>query len=709
MARFGILTSARPGFWSWEGGCWLALFLLGVGVQAPAAAQVDPPAYGADVGSASAQPGEVVQLPVYLESKDPVRGVFVVFTYDANRLKYLSYVVAGSPVADMDPLSVMFLTPGNGEGTFAFFPERFASESYRVPPGEHVHIGYLRFQILATADTGPAAVTLVRTINATAGGSQISVDQSGSGGDASVAIQLSDLGAGSVEVLEPQGSRPVRDLTCYQYLDRVQLRFQPTEAYDSIEIREDGELKSTLAGDATAWGSTLSSLHAHTYSVTAVKGGKRSIPADCELFAVRPAAPPVNELTCLFGGALTWSNPDVFEHIVVLRDGSPIATLPGSSTSFTDENVSTALTLYTVITEVGGYRSPETTCVANGIWIMEAGDVLAPAGATRVTVPIYVTTATPIQGYDVYLGIDTSIFSLHRDIDLSLQGAVGNPNPEYFLMGISGAIPGAPACGMLWDFHAPAEPEKDLPPGIRQQVVSFPFDVAQTVEEGVDYPVTFQGGSCSLRGAITQRVDLYLPGQIRFGAGPVAPVENLIGEAVEPGDPETGEGGGAAQASTRDIHLDWRNGGRYDAVRILRNGEPIAELPGAATGFVDADLPGGLYSYKVAGLLGPDSSFPRRTLVSTFTPPGAFLRGDANRDGTINIADPVKTLRYLFLGNETLPCEDAADADDDGVLRISDPITTLGFLFNGTGVIRAPGARFAWFDPTPDGLGCADK
>ncbi|HZN57997.1 MAG TPA: hypothetical protein VFD71_07955, partial [Planctomycetota bacterium] len=122
MARFDIFTSARQAFRSGYGGLLLAMVLCGGSVQAPAAAQVDPPAYGADVGSASAQPGEVVQLPVYLESKDPVRGVFVVFTYDANRLKYLSYVVAGSPVADMDPLSVMFLTPGNGEGTFGFFP-----------------------------------------------------------------------------------------------------------------------------------------------------------------------------------------------------------------------------------------------------------------------------------------------------------------------------------------------------------------------------------------------------------------------------------------------------------------------------------------------------------------------------------------------------------------------------------------------------------
>jgi len=85
----------------------------------------------------------------------------------------------------------------------------------------------------------------------------------------------------------------------------------------------------------------------------------------------------------------------------------------------------------------------------------------------------------------------------------------------------------------------------------------------------------------------------------------------------------------------------------------------------------------------------------------------AFLRGDANRDGSRNIADAVFALDYLFGGTGTvLPCEDAADANDDGTLNIADPIAVLGHLFSAAGPLPEP-FGVAGGDPTADALGCA--
>ncbi len=51
----------------------------------------------------------------------------------------------------------------------------------------------------------------------------------------------------------------------------------------------------------------------------------------------------------------------------------------------------------------------------------------------------------------------------------------------------------------------------------------------------------------------------------------------------------------------------------------------------------------------------------------------AFLRGDANADGVVNISDPSFILNALFTGGRQPDCDDAADANDDGLVDISDP------------------------------------
>ncbi len=84
---------------------------------------------------------------------------------------------------------------------------------------------------------------------------------------------------------------------------------------------------------------------------------------------------------------------------------------------------------------------------------------------------------------------------------------------------------------------------------------------------------------------------------------------------------------------------------------------------------------------------------------------GSFVRGDANGDGTLNIADVLHILDGLF-GTGALDCLDAADVNDDGKLDVADPVYLLDFMF-GRG--PEPPAPFPdpGEDPTADSLGCA--
>ena len=82
-----------------------------------------------------------------------------------------------------------------------------------------------------------------------------------------------------------------------------------------------------------------------------------------------------------------------------------------------------------------------------------------------------------------------------------------------------------------------------------------------------------------------------------------------------------------------------------------------------------------------------------------------FKRGDANADNTVNIADAIFTLGFLFGGGPAPACMDAADANDDGTVNIADAIAALGYLFGGTGDLPAPFGSCG-VDPTDDVLGC---
>ncbi len=97
------------------------------------------------------------------------------------------------------------------------------------------------------------------------------------------------------------------------------------------------------------------------------------------------------------------------------------------------------------------------------------------------------------------------------------------------------------------------------------------------------------------------------------------------------------------------------------------------------------------------GAIAPDATI-------TVTWP-RFMRGDVNADKQIDIADPIRTLSYLFGGAPHALCDSSADANDDGKIDIADPIFLLAYLFAHATPPAAP-FRACGTDPTSDVLGC---
>jgi hypothetical protein len=86
-----------------------------------------------------------------------------------------------------------------------------------------------------------------------------------------------------------------------------------------------------------------------------------------------------------------------------------------------------------------------------------------------------------------------------------------------------------------------------------------------------------------------------------------------------------------------------------------------------------------------------------------------FRRGDANGDGTFDLADSVSVLACLFLGHSCSTCPDAADANDDGTLDIGDGVFGLSYLFLGGAAPPAPGPFACGRDGTLDGLQACEQ
>lgn len=91
--------------------------------------------------------------------------------------------------------------------------------------------------------------------------------------------------------------------------------------------------------------------------------------------------------------------------------------------------------------------------------------------------------------------------------------------------------------------------------------------------------------------------------------------------------------------------------------------------------------------------------------ILSAAPAHAFVRGDFDGAGSVDIADAVSMLNLLFQPPAPLPqCADAADVNDDGALDISDPIYLLGALFVPGSLPPPPPYPADGVDPTPDAL-----
>ncbi len=150
-----------------------------------------------------------------------------------------------------------------------------------------------------------------------------------------------------------------------------------------------------------------------------------------------------------------------------------------------------------------------------------------------------------------------------------------------------------------------------------------------------------------------------------------------------------------------EIVWDWENGMEVDAAAwSIQEGEVALTLPAdlAKDPYLLCILNGDNPTWFDGGVAW--SSLPFEIGEASGEP--LFIRGDANQDGALNLADAVSILTYLF-AEGAMNCPDAGDVNDDGAENIADAVFILTYLFaNG----EKPSAPFdtCGEDPTDDEL-----
>ena len=160
---------------------------------------------------------------------------------------------------------------------------------------------------------------------------------------------------------------PPIDLVCSVDVDDITLTWTNGELdYDAVEVRRDGTLIDTLAGDAAAYtdldvvGPTV------TYDVRGIRDSIPSPDATCVAEIEAPSAPIDLVCSVIFDDiTLSWANGESdYDAVEVRRDGALIDTLAGDATEYTDVDVVGPMVTYDVRGVRAALASLDASCDA---------------------------------------------------------------------------------------------------------------------------------------------------------------------------------------------------------------------------------------------------------------------------------------------------------------------------------------------------------
>ncbi|MFN0060248.1 MAG: hypothetical protein ACKVX7_17455 [Planctomycetota bacterium] len=365
-----------------------------------------------------------------------------------------------------------------------------------------------------------------------------------------------------------------------------------------------------------------------------------------------PLCPTVYAISCTADCAglvtLNWTNNSVYTSIIIRRNGTTIATLPGASTSFNDTPPGPGSYIYTIAPICAAGPGTERNCTAGVsgpgivfIWAAESAAQIDSVGALAQALDtagiefIEVSTLNAVACMDSSNVLFCMLGTFPSNHQLSI--AEGQILKDRIQAGVAVYVEG----GDTWGFDAPS-PFDDVD-GIDESSSQDGDDSLLSLI-GSDYAGALFGGM----------LDFYNEDQFGFEF-----TDQLALSSFDMAGPNSG--------------VTWQN-------------NPLGYNVGV---FYDTDAPNGkvmCQSWEFGGWGGDQDDLLDRILAALNYggpgPGGEFRRADTNSDLVFNIADAVFLLSALFVpGSPAAACQDSADVNDDGVVNIADAVFALSALF----------------------------
>lgn len=466
-------------------------------------------------------------------------------------------------------------------------------------------------------------------------------------------------------------------LSCTELNSDVSLSWTNGDSYDSIQITREGTVVATLPGSATSYDESGVPVGTYTYLVRGFSSGDASPSAFCALDVLGLPAP--QNLTCSETGgdvSLSWTNSFGYDQVRVRRDGTQIALLSGSATSYMDTGLSNGSYEYSITGIEGGSESTPTECQvfvfggpSSGLVLVwdgpgAAGSDGVAAALTALGFTVITTSNLGSEALATYDAVFCCLGIFPNNHQMS--DPEGTQLSTYITAGGRVYIEG----GDIWGYDS--ETALDAVDGINGTAdgSSDLFNIiGRDAGNGANLSsmgsLTYSGENNwidhlspdeSASGVIWDNDDnsdqvgiAYLPGtqgpvigcSFQFeGIGNATDQQTVMQIYVDVfgigQTPITPVSALSCQVTGGDVDLDWTNGESYDNVRVERNGTQIALLAGSATSYTD-DPGAGMHSYAVYGVVGGEDSASTTCSVGV-TPIAPFAMSCTGGVGVANLS-----------------------------------------------------------------------
>jgi len=207
-------------------------------------------------------------------------------------------------------------------------------------------------------------------------------------------------------------------------------------AYESLQVRRDGAVIATLAGDLAQYVDPAPAGGAHTYDVRGLASGNQSGWVPC---AVTVAVDPVTGFSCSQVGTavqLDWTNAEDYDALILYRDGGVLLGLGSAAETYLDIAPPFGPVTYELVGSIGSEDSPAAICQTTVVASFVRGDC-------NVTGAIDIADA--IRALDTLFGYQGPP-GCPIACDMNDDGAFDIADPVSILAYLFSGGPGSPAC-----------------------------------------------------------------------------------------------------------------------------------------------------------------------------------------------------------------------------------------------------------------------